>query len=206
MADATLEFRVTDNDNNMLGRVLLEHVPPSLVNMQAYDKADLPIGASMRLQMDSIERQLPATLTLAGMTDAEAQEEAVGIAMAWAVEITGGKTQIYDLALGDRAVHVIQYSDGEQSLISLLADAEFGPLIDFSETVRAPGTSIFQSHASDAGGTYDADLYRRAAISRHSFPTHTVKWKALDWTPPPPPPAPSPAPVEPPADEESTTA
>ena len=175
MADKTIEFRVVNDDNKVLGRVTLTRVEGNnTVDMAVY-RADGSLQNDMRLYMDSIERQLPPSLRIAGMTDDEQIAEATKQAVEWAVEITGGATQDYLIEDGNRAVHAITYSDGAVALYPLMV-VDGVASYDPSEFVKSVDASYHVTPPDEA----DSEGFRRLTVARASMPTHVVRWKPAE--------------------------
>ena len=179
MAEKSIEFRAVNANGVLQGSVKLEHVSENnTVDMSIYFP-DGELQNTFRIQMDSIERQLPASLRIAGMDTPEQVTLAVEEAVRWAAEITGGIIQDYLLAPGQDAVHAIDYGDSRHTLFHVRVDEDGIPGYNPWNTETAPDCSYHVTRE----GEEDSEGFMRATIARKNFSTHVVRWKNSEEPP-----------------------
>lgn len=173
-AAETLTFHVVDQANNPMGSVVVGMTDtPSIVTLCAYNPQGSELGAGeMKLYADSLGRQMPATLGLVGLTNANEAAALVEEAARWVTAATGGYVTEYELEAGARQVHVITYDDGAITSIPLYIDDEGVPRIDHTNIVEASNVGY------ETGTDVDGEGYRRVIIARAGGLTHFVKFRA----------------------------
>lgn len=134
---------------------------------------------TMRLNIDSTERQLPAVLRGFGLVDDEQIDEIVKLAVDWLVDTSGGESVQYTLDTVDsKAVHVINYSDGKVRIFNMHVDKDY---YDAYYPAYHTSNDNFENGTAGRHVTRPEDIgedgYRRAVLTRVGFPANQVEWK-----------------------------
>ena len=171
----TLSFLVVDENDNPLGSVHVQLTDKSsIIDLWAEDADGDIVGAPqpMRLQADSLGRQMPACVGLIGLTYEPEVSKRVAEAVTWVSEKTGGYVRIYDLEPGKRVMHTIAYKDGAQTVIPLyIWDEDGEPYVD-QGLVQKPRDVSFETD-----NNADTDGYKRVIVARSGGLTHLIRFR-----------------------------
>jgi len=171
----SLEFFVVDQADNPLGSVIVKLTgKSSIVDLWAEDADGNIIGTQdpMRLNADSLGRQMPACFGLIGLTNETEVANRVAEAAEWVTTATGGYTRVFEMTPGKDITHVITYDDGAQTAIPLYVWEEDGNAYVRHADVKKPKNVSYETDSNA-----DGEGYKRVIVARSGGLTHFIKFR-----------------------------